>query len=60
METNKQLFDKIIEVERNKKIITFINLSHELRTPLNVISSVEQLITNLNKSPKRNIKRKDR
>lgn len=51
METNKQLFDKIIEVERNKNNY-FINLSHELRTPLNVISSVEQLITNLNKSPK--------
>ena len=50
METNKKLFDKIIEVERNKNNY-FINLSHELRTPLNVISSVEQLITNLNKSP---------
>lgn len=49
METNKKLFDKIIEVERNKNNY-FINLSHELRTPLNVISSVEQLITNLNKS----------
>ncbi len=51
METNKQLFDKIIEAERSKNNY-FINLSHELRTPLNVISSVEQLITNLNKSDK--------
>ena len=51
METNKQLFDKIIKAERSKNNY-FINLSHELRTPLNVISSVEQLITNLNKSPK--------
>lgn len=49
METSKNLFDKIIEAERSKNNY-FINLSHELRTPLNVISSVEQLITNLNKT----------
>lgn len=49
MQTSNQLLNKIIEVERNKNNY-FINLSHELRTPLNVISSVEQLITNLNKS----------
>ena len=51
MQTSNQLLNKIIEVERNKNNY-FINLSHELRTPLNVISSVEQLITNLNKSNK--------
>lgn len=51
MQTNNELLNKIIEVERNKNNY-FINLSHELRTPLNVISSIEQLITNLNKSDK--------
>ena len=51
METNKQLFDKIIKAERSKNNY-FINLSHELRTPLNVISSVEQLISNLNRTEK--------
>ncbi|RDY26882.1 histidine kinase [Romboutsia weinsteinii] len=49
MERNNELLNKIIEVERNKNNY-FVNLSHELRTPLNVISSVEQLITNLSKS----------
>ncbi len=51
MDKNTELLNKIIETERNKNNY-FINLSHELRTPLNVISSVEQLITNLNKSDK--------
>lgn len=51
METNKQLFDKIIKAERSKNNY-FINLSHELRTPLNVISSIEQLISNLNRTEK--------
>ncbi|MGM9534690.1 MAG: ATP-binding protein, partial [Intestinibacter sp.] len=49
MKTSNQLLNKIIEVERNKNNY-FINLSHELRTPLNVISSIEQLITNINQS----------
>lgn len=49
MKRSNMLFKKAIENERNKNNY-FINLSHELRTPLNVINSVEQLITNLNKS----------
>lgn len=51
MKKNSELLNKIIEAERSKNNY-FINLSHELRTPLNVISSVEQLITNLSKSEK--------
>ncbi|WP_195940014.1 ligand-binding sensor domain-containing protein [Romboutsia sp. 1001713B170131_170501_G6] len=47
MEKNKVLFDKVIELEKNKNNY-FINLSHELRTPLNLIRSTEQLITGLN------------
>lgn len=49
MEISKIHLNKAIENERNKNNY-FINLSHELRTPLNVINSIEQLITNLNKS----------
>ena len=45
------LFDQLIEAERSKNNY-FINLSHELRTPLNVINSIEQLISNFNKSEK--------
>lgn len=51
MEKNNKLLNKIIELERSKNNY-FINLSHELRTPLNVIYSIEQLITELNKSDK--------
>lgn len=47
-EKNKKLFNKIIDLEK-KKNNYFVNLSHELRTPLNVLSSTEQLITELNK-----------
>lgn len=49
MKKNNILFNKAIENERNKNNY-FINLSHELRTPLNIINSIEQLITNFNKS----------
>ncbi|WP_315080912.1 two-component regulator propeller domain-containing protein [uncultured Clostridium sp.] len=48
MEKNIKLFDKVIDLERRKNNY-FVNLSHELRTPLNVISSTEQLISELNK-----------
>ncbi|OSA95936.1 UNVERIFIED_ORG: histidine kinase [Clostridium botulinum] len=48
MEKNRKLFDKVIDLERRKNNY-FVNLSHELRTPLNVISSTEQLISELNK-----------
>ncbi|WP_252229530.1 MULTISPECIES: ATP-binding protein [unclassified Clostridium] len=48
MEKNRRLFDKVIDLERRKNNY-FVNLSHELRTPLNVISSTEQLISELNK-----------
>ncbi len=51
MEKNEKLYKKAIENERNKNNY-FINLSHELRTPLNVITSLEQLISTLNKSGK--------
>ncbi|WP_455539686.1 ligand-binding sensor domain-containing protein [Terrisporobacter sp.] len=51
MEENKELYKIAIENERSKNNY-FINLSHELRTPLNVITSLEQLISTLNKSEK--------
>ncbi|MGG7177650.1 ligand-binding sensor domain-containing protein [Clostridium paraputrificum] len=49
MKKNDKLLNKVINLERNKNNY-FINLSHELRTPLNVLSSTEQLISELNKS----------
>ncbi|MGL5152484.1 MAG: ligand-binding sensor domain-containing protein [Clostridium sp.] len=48
MDKNKDLYEKVIELEINKNSY-FINLSHELRTPLNVLSTTEQLVTTLNK-----------
>ena len=49
MEKNDKLLKKVIELEKRKNNY-FVNLSHELRTSLNVISSTEQLVTELNKS----------
>lgn len=49
MKKNNKLLNQVIKLEKNKNNY-FINLSHELRTPLNVINSIEQLITELNKS----------
>lgn len=49
MEKNDKLLKKVIELEKRKNNY-FVNLSHEIRTPLNVISSTEQLVTELNKS----------
>ena len=49
MEKNDKLLKKVIELEKRKNNY-FVNLSHELRTPLNLISSTEQLVTELNKS----------
>lgn len=49
MEKNDKLLKKVIELEKRKNNY-FVNLSHELRTHLNVISSTEQLVTELNKS----------
>lgn len=49
MKRNNELFEKVIELEKNKNNY-LINMSHELRTPLNVIYSTEQLIRELNKS----------
>ena len=49
MEKNDKLLKKVIELEKRKNNY-FVNLSHELRNPLNVISSTEQLVTELNKS----------
>ena len=46
MKKNKQLFEKIIEFEKNKNNY-FVNMSHELRTPLNVLNSLNQLIKGL-------------
>ena len=51
MRKNNQLLNRILEEEKNKNNY-FVNLSHELRTPLNVLNSLEQLITNFNKSEK--------
>ena len=47
MKRNKELYKKVIELEKNKNNY-LINMSHELRTPLNVIYSTEQLIRELN------------
>lgn len=49
MEKSNKLLKQVIKLERNKNNY-FVNLSHELRTPLNVISSIEQLVTEFNKS----------
>lgn len=49
MKKNNNLFEKVINLERNKNSY-LINLSHELRTPLNVLCSTEQLITTLNRN----------
>lgn len=51
MEKNNRLLNQVIKLERNKNNY-FVNLSHELRTPLNVINSIEQLVTEFNKSGK--------
>lgn len=51
MERNNKLLNKVIQLEKSKNNY-FINLSHELRTPLNIIHSIEQLISELNKTPK--------
>lgn len=48
MEKNKELFDKVINLEKRKNAY-LINISHELRTPLNVLSSIQQLVNELNK-----------
>lgn len=49
MQKNTQLLNKVISLEKNKNSY-FVNISHELRTPLNVLSSIEQVIRELNKS----------
>ncbi len=51
MKKNEQLFNQVLELERNKNNY-FINLSHELRTPLNVLSSINQLIRSFSKNDK--------
>ena len=49
MAKNKELYEHIIELEKNKNNY-FVNLSHELRTPLNVISRTQQLLSEINKT----------
>lgn len=49
MEKNTELLNKVIKLEKRKNAY-LINISHELRTPLNVLSSIHQLIYELNKS----------
>lgn len=49
MVKNTELLNKVISLEKNKNSY-FVNISHELRTPLNVLSSIEQVIRELNKS----------
>ena len=49
MKKNTELFNKIIKIEKRKNAY-LVNISHELRTPLNVISSIQQLVNELNKS----------
>ena len=46
LEDYKENYDRKFELEQNKNNY-FINLSHELRTPLNVLTSINQLIKNL-------------
>ncbi len=49
MEKNTELLNKVINLEKRKNAY-LVNISHELRTPLNVLSSIHQLINELNKS----------
>ncbi|MDU7711211.1 MAG: two-component regulator propeller domain-containing protein [Clostridium butyricum] len=49
MEKNTELLNKIINLEKRKNAY-LVNISHDLRTPLNVLSSIHQLINQLNKS----------
>ncbi len=49
MDKNKEIYEHIINLEKNKNNY-FVNLSHELRTPLNVISSTQQLLSEINKT----------
>lgn len=49
MEKNTELLNKVITLEKRKNAY-LVNISHELRTPLNVLSSIQQLINELNKS----------
>ena len=51
MEKNEQLFNQVLELEKNKNNY-FVNLSHELRTPLNILSSINQLIKSFAKDDK--------
>ena len=48
MNRNEELFNKVLILEKNKNNY-FVNLSHELRTPLNVLTSINQLIKDLQK-----------
>lgn len=49
MKKNTELFNKIIKIEKRKNAY-LVNISHELRTPLNVMSSMQQLVNELNES----------
>lgn len=49
MEKNTELLNKVINLEKRKNAY-LVNISHELRTPLNVLSSIHQLVNELNKS----------
>ncbi|MDO5517198.1 MAG: two-component regulator propeller domain-containing protein [Clostridium sp.] len=49
MDKNNKLFNRVLTLEKNKNSY-LVNISHELRTPLNVLSSIEQVIRELNKS----------
>lgn len=48
MEKNTELLNKVIRLEKRKNAY-LVNISHELRTPLNVLSSIQQLVNELNK-----------
>lgn len=48
MDKNNKLLMRVIELERSKNNY-LVNMSHELRTPLNVLSSIQQLMMDLNK-----------
>lgn len=49
MKKNSKLLNEIITLEKRKNM-HLINLSHDIRTPINVISSIQQVVKDINNS----------